>query len=220
MELYYFSPSPPCRSVMLFMHALSLDPILKEVDISKGDNLKPEFVKLNPQRTIPVIVDDGFVLSESRAILGYLAEQYGGENTSYYPNDPKARGVINQRLLFDVGTLYQRFLDAYMEMFNSVTPIGVDEEKLTRLKEAFEFLEIFMGDSEWMAGDDITIADYSLAVTVSTIEACGFDLSEYTRISSWLERCKREMVNYEEANQRGANIFGQLVKEKLKMVQS
>lgn len=46
MELYYFAPSPPCRSVLLFMHSLSLDPVLKEVDISKGDNLKPEFVKV------------------------------------------------------------------------------------------------------------------------------------------------------------------------------
>lgn len=55
-------------------------------------------------------------------------------------------------------------------MFNSVTPVGLDKEKVKKLKEAFEFLEIFMGESDWMAGDDITIADYSLVATVSTIE--------------------------------------------------
>lgn len=68
---------------------------------------------MNPQHTIPTLVDDGFVLSESRAILGYLAEKYGS-STGLYPNDPKARGVVNQRLMFDLGTLMQRTLETYM----------------------------------------------------------------------------------------------------------
>jgi len=71
------------------------------------------FFQMNPQHTIPVIVDNGFVLSESRAILGYLAEKYAKDST-YYPSDPMARGVVNQRLMFDIGTLYQRLLETYM----------------------------------------------------------------------------------------------------------
>lgn len=69
--------------------------------------------QMNPQHTIPLIVDNGFVLSESRAILGYLAEKYA-MSMALYPNDPMARGVVNQRLMFDLGTLYQRTFDTYL----------------------------------------------------------------------------------------------------------
>ncbi|KAK6628455.1 hypothetical protein RUM43_002270 [Polyplax serrata] len=211
MELYYFEPSPPCRAVLLFLHELNIKPTMKKINLLKGENLTADFKSLNPQQTIPLIIDDGFVLSESRAILIYLAEQYG-QNSNYYPNDPKTRGVINQRLMFDIGTLYSRFFDAYSDSVNNVDYV-LDAKKVSKIHEAFEFLEAFMADSMWMSGDAITIADYSLVATVSSIEACGFDISKYKKVLAWLDRCKSVMSNYEEINQKGANMLGNVIKD-------
>jgi len=76
-------------------HALGLELNKKKVDLDAGDHLKPEFVKLNPQHTIPTLVDGDFAVWESRAILIYLAEKYDKEG-SIYPKDPQQRAVINQ----------------------------------------------------------------------------------------------------------------------------
>lgn len=69
-------------------------------------------LQLNPTHTIPTINDNGFSLWESRAILVYFAEKYG-KTDSLYPKDPQKRAVVNQRLYFDQGTLYQRLADYY-----------------------------------------------------------------------------------------------------------
>ncbi|KAJ4433447.1 hypothetical protein ANN_15750 [Periplaneta americana] len=76
------------------------------------DHLKPEYLKMNPQHTIPTMNDNGYVLWESRAILGYLVDEYGKDDT-LYPKDPKKRAVVNQRLYFDIGTLYPKYINYY-----------------------------------------------------------------------------------------------------------
>lgn len=78
------------------------------MDLFKKEQLNDDFVKINPQHTVPTLVDDGFVLIESRAIAVYLIEKNFPSGHSLYPNDAKERALINQRLQFDCGTLYPR----------------------------------------------------------------------------------------------------------------
>lgn len=74
----------------------------------KKEQLQEDFVKINPQHTVPTLVDDGFVLIESRAIAIYLIEKNFPEGHSLYPKGAKERALINQKLQFDCGTLYPR----------------------------------------------------------------------------------------------------------------
>uniref|UniRef100_T1GRU6 GST N-terminal domain-containing protein n=1 Tax=Megaselia scalaris TaxID=36166 RepID=T1GRU6_MEGSC len=97
MDLYYLPGSAPCRSVLMTAKAVGVELNLKRLDLSSGEQMKPEFLKINPQHTIPTLVDKDFVLWESRAILGYLADQYG-KDESLYPKDPKRRALINQQI--------------------------------------------------------------------------------------------------------------------------
>jgi glutathione S-transferase len=139
------------------------------------------------------LVDNGFALWESRAILTYLVEKYGKDD-SLYPKDPKARAVVNQRLYFDMGTLYQRFADYYYPQVFAKQP--ADPEKFKKMEEAFEFLNTFLGSSKYAAGDNLTIADISLIATVSSYEVASFDFSKYANVARWYELCKTTVPGY------------------------
>lgn len=72
---------------------------------------------MNPQHTIPTMVDDGFVLSESRAMLMYLVNKYGENEESLYPSDPEKRALVDMRICFDLASLYVRFSELYVSFF-------------------------------------------------------------------------------------------------------
>nr|CAD7456813.1 unnamed protein product [Timema tahoe] len=122
---------------------------------------------LNPQHTIPTLVDDGIVLTESRAILGYLVDKYAKDD-SLYPKDTTKRALVNQKLYFDM-ELFGRFLIYFKPILFSGDP--PDSADLEKIKESLGFLDQFLVGLSWSAGEDITIADYALIATVSNVQA-------------------------------------------------
>ncbi|XP_049948977.1 glutathione S-transferase 1-1-like [Schistocerca serialis cubense] len=208
MDLYYVPGSAPCRAVQMVARAVGVDLNLKHVNLVAGEQLRPEFLKMNPMHTVPTIDDNGFYLWESRAIIGYLVDKYAKDD-SLYPKEARKRGLVNQRLYFDVGTLYARFADYYYPVIfagGSYNP-----ENLKKLEEAFEFLNKFLEDNDWAAGNSITIADYSLMASVSTAEILGFDIKKYSKVASWFVRAKKAIPSYEETNHAGALEFKKLL---------
>uniref|UniRef100_A0A182W359 glutathione transferase n=1 Tax=Anopheles minimus TaxID=112268 RepID=A0A182W359_9DIPT len=205
MDFYHLPLSAPCQSVRLVAKALGLHLNLKELDLMNGEHLKPEFLKINPQHVIPTLVDNDFVLWESRAILTYLCEKYG-KNDGLYPKDPKKRAVVNQRLFFDMGTLYQRFSQAFYPVMMEGKELNPDN--VVKLDEALEFLEIFLDKTAFAAGDKLTVADMTLLATITTIEVtAGHDLSKYQNIQRWYAQLKESVAGYQEICVEGANMF-------------
>ena len=68
IDLYYMSLSAPCRAVILTAKLAGVELNLKIVNLMTGEQMKPEFLKLNPQHTVPTLDDNGFIITESRAI--------------------------------------------------------------------------------------------------------------------------------------------------------
>ncbi|KAF0306387.1 Glutathione S-transferase 1, isoform D [Amphibalanus amphitrite] len=210
VELHYMPLSAPCRSVLLLAKSIGLQLTPKLCNVLAGDNRTQHYLQMNPQHTIPTMDDNGFYLWESRAILSYLASKYGPAHL--YPSDPRERAVVDQRLYFDMGTLYERFAKCTIPLMFGNRP--VDEDAILKLNEALGWLEGFFGDNQYVAGPKQTVADFSLASTIATIEASEVtDFMPYPKLRAWLASCKAEMPGYAELNDDGAKSFGELYKQ-------
>ncbi|XP_012283319.1 glutathione S-transferase 1-1 [Orussus abietinus] len=215
VDFYYLPPSPPCRAVMMLAKAVGVHLNLKTVDLLKGEHMTPEFAKMNPQHVIPTIDDNGFVLWESRPIMGYLVSKYA-KNDALYPKDPKKKGIVDQKLFFDNGTLYERIMRCYGPILRGKSK-EIQKADLEALENAFETLDTFLQDSRFAAGPDMTIADFSLVASVSTAEGFGFDVGRYEYVNTWYNLCKRAMqkFGYEEVNVAGGKILGDVFRANL-----
>lgn len=194
------------------MLAKALDVKLNKIHLETmelNEHLKPEFLKINPQHTLPTIVDNDFILWESRAILMYLNDKYA-KNDDLYPNDAKIRATINRMLYFDMGSLYQRFGEYYFPIF--LHEKAEDPLKYEKMVEAVKILDELLSKSKYSAGNHITLSDYSLYSTIATYDSAGFDLTGFKNILKWFDLCKSTLVGIEESEE-GLESMRKFVKE-------
>lgn len=105
LTLYFAPGSPPARACLMLARKMKLDVDVKMVDLASMEHHSKEYKKLNPLKKVPVLVDNGFVLTESRAILAYLVNSRQ-PGSSLYPNDAKIRARIDQRLYYDATDVF------------------------------------------------------------------------------------------------------------------
>lgn len=196
MDFYYLPPSPPCRAVEMCAKAVGIVLNKKIINVMAGEQMDASFTKINPQHTIPTIVDGDFALWESRPILIYLAEKYD-KSGSLYRKVPKIKAIINQRLYFDMGVFYKSFLEYYVPIVIKKQP--ADPEKYKLVEEAFSHLETFLTAKLYAADTDTyTIADIALVTTMTNFEAVGFDYSKFKNVAKWYNNCKQVIPGYAE----------------------
>jgi len=192
--------------VQLHAAAIGVDLNLIRLNFRSGEHMKSEYSKINPEHTLPTIVDGNFILWESHAIMIYLQDKYGKDD-SFYPKDPQARAVINQRLYFEMGTLSMAFNDHFIQpVFGEST----NDANLKRVEEAFRLLDIFLEGSGFVANNKLSIADLSILTTVSSIEVFGFNLKRYPNVTRWLKLMKTTIPSYE-INQAGVDLLKQML---------
>ncbi|KAJ3663886.1 hypothetical protein Zmor_008106 [Zophobas morio] len=215
-RLYMFHGSPPARAVLITARAIGLDLNKIEINVMKGEHLKPEYLRMNPQHTIPTFVDTcGFVLWDSHSIMTYLVSKYA-KNDKLYPEELKKRATINQRLFFEASVVYPYLRKTSLSvLFKGKN--SLDQEDRKAANECYGFLESFLDGREWVAGENLSIADYSLLASISTLNLLiSVDEGMFPRVIAWLKKCE-ELPECED-NKKGLQEMSLLVQTKLKVV--
>ncbi len=180
-------PTPNGHKVHIALEELGLPYEVVPVNIGAGDQFKPEFLAITPNHRIPAIVDtDGpggnFALFESGAILIYLAEKTG----KLMPLDPAARYVCLQWLMFQMGGVGPMF-GQYNHFANYATeklpyPIERYSNEVARLHRV---LEARLSKSQYLAGEEYSIADIATFPWIRNYERRGIDLAAYPGVQRW-----------------------------------
>ncbi|KAJ1519048.1 hypothetical protein ONE63_011291 [Megalurothrips usitatus] len=212
LTLYGTDLSPPTRAVRLVCAALGVDYEYKLISLLAGEHKKPEFLKINPHHTVPTIQDDDFALWDSHAIAVYLAEKSG--NHTWYPKDARKRATIHQRLHFDDSMLFTKMKDVLVPLFYG-TASEFQAEKVQRLQESLDQLDLIISDGGWLVGSTPTIADCCAAASVSSIMSVLPQLAVTGRTAAWLSRCERELPGYATLNTPGAVGLGQAAQQQI-----
>jgi GST-like protein len=157
MLKFYFNGAPNPNKVALFLEESGLPHELVPVDTRKGDQFKPEFLKVNPNGKVPAIDDDGVLVFDSNAILLYLAEKTG----KFLPPDTaKNRGQLLSWLMF-IGTGLGPYSGQAVH-FKHMAPKDLEYAHNRYQYEAhrhYKILDDHLASSRYMVGDTYTIAD-------------------------------------------------------------
>ncbi len=145
------------------------------VDLAGGEQRKPEYVALNPHGKVPLLVDDGFALPESDAILFYVGEKFS--KAKLVPNDVQPRAQVIRWLDFASTGIYPVSYD----LFSNTSPKSmiaaehrspfIADRARTSLDRALAVLESHVATHDWMVGGQVTIADYAIAAVVHMVKS-------------------------------------------------
>lgn len=191
MRVFGDIASGNCYKVKLVLEQLTIPHEWIHVNILADETKRPEFLTLNPNGKIPVLVlDDGDALSESNAIIDYLAE-----GTHLYPPDRLTRARILQWQFFEQYShepyiAVARYINRYLGLPESRRP-EYDSKQAGGLK-ALQVMEQQLVHTPFLVGDHYTVADISLYAYTHVANEGGFDLSGFPAVTEWLSRVKAQ----------------------------
>jgi glutathione S-transferase len=189
--LYDFRSSGNGYKCRLTLKALGIPYEYRERDIIAGATRTPEFLAINPNGKIPVlVVPDRGPLAESHAIINYLAE-----GTKLMPADRFERALVWQWLCFEQyqlepGVATVRFMLHYLNQTKE--ELGVRyTDRFERGADALAVLEQGIAGRRWLVGDGVTLADIALFAYTHVADEAGYRLEDYPAISAWIAEFKR-----------------------------
>lgn len=187
MKLYEFAPTRSIR-VRWMLQELGVDFEAVTINLRAGEHRRPEFLQINPAGKVPVLVDNDLVLTESVAIVLYLAEKY--PHPGLMPTDLKLRSQVYRWLLFAATELEQplwriaRHTMIYPEPLRLSAEVSLARQDFT---EMVAVLEAQMQGCQFIVGDTVTIADFVCAYTLDWANEVGL-LDGCPQLLQYMER--------------------------------
>ncbi len=194
IELYYW-PTPNCQKIVIFLEEVQMPYTLKLVNIRNGDQFKEDYLNLNPNNKVPMIVDhdptyqvEPMMLFESGAILMYLAEKTG----RFLSANPKNRWLTIQWLMWQIGGLGSKLsqLQRVLEKFPDSSSNTVDQSfrEATRL---YKILDTQLSKDELLAetylAGTYSIADMACFPWIMPIRQ-KMEMSAFPYLRRWYEQ--------------------------------
>ena len=205
MRLYGFAPTRTIRALWL-LRELDVDFELVTVDLTKGEHKKPEFLAVNPAGKVPVLVDGDLVLTESVAIVLYLAEKY--PQKGFLPADLATRAEVYKWLLFTATELEQPLWRIARHTALYPAERRIPAEILVARQDFAEMAPVMdqhLGDRKFLVGAHATVADFVAAYTLDWANEAHL-LGELPGLRAYMER----MYERPKAPQRISEAFASL----------
>ena len=191
MKLYYHPNSPNCVDVLATANQLGIPLEAELVDLTKGAQRKPEYLKINPNGRVPALVDGDFILSESNAIMQYIASK---KPSALWPENLQTRADIT-RWQFWQASQWNRgagmlVWENLIKKFLNLGP--ADPAKIKEGTELFHasaaVLDAHLKDREYLVGNNLTLADFSVATILVYAGPGRYPLENYPNILAWYAR--------------------------------
>ena len=181
IELFY-SPTPNGRKISIMLEEIKIDYKITQVNLSKEEQFKPEFLKLNPYGKIPVIVDheENLVLIESGAILIYLAKK----SKKFLPQNNETK--IFEWLMFQMGNIGPMLgQHHHFHHFNPGKSKYAEDRFFENSVRVYKVLDKILKKNDYLAGKDYSIADIATFPWIARHEWHDIGLKKYENLSRW-----------------------------------
>ncbi|WP_068827280.1 glutathione S-transferase family protein [Pseudomonas sp. BMS12] len=178
----YTAATPNGHKISIALEELGLPYEVHALSFDKKEQKTPEFLRINPNGRIPAIVDDGFAVFESGAILIYLAEKTG----QLMPCDAKGRSLVLQWLMFQMGGVgpMQGQANVFFRYFPEKLQGAIDRYQ-HETRRLYEVLDSRLGEAEYLAGD-YSIADIATYPWVRVHDWAGVSVDGLEHLQRWL----------------------------------
>jgi glutathione S-transferase len=209
LRLYDYAASANCYKVRLLLAELEREYERVPVDIFAGGTMTPEYARMNPGLTTPVLeIEPGKWLPESAAILLYL-----GEDTDLLPQDSLERAQVHRWLFFEQASIVSVIGALRFRLLTGRLDSDSDEARRQRTIAAAVVATVNaqLAEREFVAGGGFSVADIALYGYLHVADEAGVDMSPYPNLAAWLERVRArprhvaDLAPYPPNSHRGAS---------------
>lgn len=168
----------------------------------KGDALTPEYIAINPTKTVPALVDGDLSIFDSSAISIHLVEKYAKDD-SLYPKDLNLRAKVSERLFYVASYIFPRIYQILVPIFVRGAT-NATEVQLAEMLRGYGEIETFLTGRDYLASDTLTLPDlYLWAIMESMLPLIPIDAEKFPNFDRWLVTMRKD-PSYE-FNKKGAD---------------